>query len=382
MKFSDAPTAIERHPESKTPWLPKMSRLECLVSNRPSLTACFREAAAGVAEKLSALFDVSASLELRPIGSRVEVSRLFSFGMAYAVLELAPLGAHALLEIERPLLAAMLERIAEGECNFDFASELTRIEEAAFGYVCLELLQVVRRRGEIDRAFSPRLCAVGLSVDALAPYFPLGGRYAVLSGRLKGLARAEGIRLSLPVREVVGALSSEKVPLPPASEQRLASIPYALSLRTRATRLTHGAGSSLVRGDVVLLDGVNLTGGQLAGSLILSRAPYAWDVKAREGNLTIQRMNDRSNAERRLPKGSTMDSDSSVAGERFVDVEVEMAPVRVTVAQFANLKEGSVVPFHWSMSEPVVLRIGGKNVARATLVDIEGEVGARITELL
>jgi type III secretion protein Q len=65
-----------------------------------------------------------------------------------------------------------------------------------------------------------------------------------------------------------------------------------------------------------------------------------------------------------------------------VDVEVELTRVRLTVGQLAQLRVGHVLPLRMDVSEPVTLRVGDRAVARAELVDIEGELGARILSLV
>jgi type III secretion protein Q len=41
-----------------------------------------------------------------------------------------------------------------------------------------------------------------------------------------------------------------------------------------------------------------------------------------------------------------------------------------------------VIPLHINAAQQVVVRIGDKAVARAELVEIEGEIGARIVAML
>lgn len=65
-----------------------------------------------------------------------------------------------------------------------------------------------------------------------------------------------------------------------------------------------------------------------------------------------------------------------------VDVEVELTRLRMTLAQLAQVRPGHVLPLRIDPGEPVVLRVGERAIARAELVDIEGELGARILSLL
>ena len=65
-----------------------------------------------------------------------------------------------------------------------------------------------------------------------------------------------------------------------------------------------------------------------------------------------------------------------------VDVEIELTRLMMSLSDLAALKPGALLPLRINASEPVLLRVGDRAVARAELVDIEGEVGARILCLL
>ncbi len=64
-----------------------------------------------------------------------------------------------------------------------------------------------------------------------------------------------------------------------------------------------------------------------------------------------------------------------------VDVEVELTRLRLTLSELANLKPGTVLPLMINGAQPITLCVGDKAIARADLVDVDGELGARITEL-
>ena len=65
-----------------------------------------------------------------------------------------------------------------------------------------------------------------------------------------------------------------------------------------------------------------------------------------------------------------------------VELEIELTRLRIALHQLGVLAAGTVIPLHINAAQPVTLRIGDKAVAKAELVDIEGEVGARILALL
>jgi flagellar motor switch/type III secretory pathway protein FliN len=63
-----------------------------------------------------------------------------------------------------------------------------------------------------------------------------------------------------------------------------------------------------------------------------------------------------------------------------VEVAVEVARVRLSVRELLDLAPGAVVPMGAPVG-PVELRAGGRRVARGELVDIDGELGVRVTEV-
>lgn len=65
-----------------------------------------------------------------------------------------------------------------------------------------------------------------------------------------------------------------------------------------------------------------------------------------------------------------------------MELEVELARVQLSVSELATLRPGSLLPLHINASQVVSLRLGDRAVARAELVEIDGEVGARILALL
>jgi flagellar motor switch protein FliM len=66
--------------------------------------------------------------------------------------------------------------------------------------------------------------------------------------------------------------------------------------------------------------------------------------------------------------------------EAPVVVRVELGSVTMTAREWSLLGTGDVIAVGRRVSEPVILRIAGMEVARGELVDIEGELGVRIRE--
>jgi type III secretion system YscQ/HrcQ family protein len=80
--------------------------------------------------------------------------------------------------------------------------------------------------------------------------------------------------------------------------------------------------------------------------------------------------------------GSTPTELADVALEAPVVVRVELASVSLSAREVASLKPGDVLESRRRVGEPVVLRVGGRAIAKGDLVDVEGELGVRIREIL
>lgn len=75
---------------------------------------------------------------------------------------------------------------------------------------------------------------------------------------------------------------------------------------------------------------------------------------------------------------SNKDALVEAVGEVPVVVRVEVGTVQLLAREWAALGPGDVLTFGRKIAEPVVLRVGGVEVARGELVDVEGDVGVRI----
>lgn len=83
---------------------------------------------------------------------------------------------------------------------------------------------------------------------------------------------------------------------------------------------------------------------------------------------------------------SSMSRDASdveqVVGEVPVVVRLELGALEMSASRWAALRPGDVVQSGRRIEEPVILRAAGREIARGELVDVEGEIGVRITEVL
>lgn len=82
------------------------------------------------------------------------------------------------------------------------------------------------------------------------------------------------------------------------------------------------------------------------------------------------------------PSESNNDTLSDIVVEVPVVVRVELGTVSLTASEWSRLRPGDVIETGRRISEPAILRVGGRAVARGELVDVEGELGVRVRELI
>jgi flagellar motor switch/type III secretory pathway protein FliN len=94
----------------------------------------------------------------------------------------------------------------------------------------------------------------------------------------------------------------------------------------------------------------------------------AWTPPAREGEA--------------MTEANDTDVLVEAVGEVPVVVRVEIGVAEMRARDWAAIAPGDVITLRRRIAEPVVLRVGGIEMARGELVDIEGDVGVRVTERL
>lgn len=75
-------------------------------------------------------------------------------------------------------------------------------------------------------------------------------------------------------------------------------------------------------------------------------------------------------------------STTDVLGDAPVIVRVEVGAVTLTAKEWAAVQPGDLLTTGSRIAERVSLRVAGIEVARGQLVDVEGEIGVRILEIV
>ncbi len=355
----------------------RITRAHLALADRPKLAAHGAEALARVAAALGEQLGCGVTLRSRVLETVVSPFGGLSCSSGFALFDLGVLGVKAVLEVELSLLSCFLERLSGSAVKAGLPTRLTRIEETTFSYLCLVGLSSLRESSILQGLLGPRLISVHVDraevlerTECLQPH--LAVEVLATVGAATGQARLllPALALQSCVQEI--APSRDPVIAPPV----LAAALWARTLIGGA-RIDAGEIRSLVQGDVVMFEGLQISSGALLGPTRLSTRSFDLLGALGEGGFAFSRA-----VSRALPQEHSMVLTLNEPSDFPVDVEIELTRLRLTLAELSGLKPGAVLPLHINASEPVVLRIGDRAIARAELVEVEGEIGARLLGLL
>ncbi len=135
--------------------------------------------------------------------------------------------------------------------------------------------------------------------------------------------------------------------------------------------------ASLEAGDRLMLDGLRASSAGLAGEVTLRLgADPALRLDATLSDASRVTVSAPLSAHR----SPAMNDATEVLRGLHVEVTVEIATQTVSLDAISSWGVGAVVEFPQRLGELVLVRAGGRVVARGELVDVEGQVGVRITE--
>jgi type III secretion system YscQ/HrcQ family protein len=149
---------------------------------------------------------------------------------------------------------------------------------------------------------------------------------------------------------------------------RLSAIVVDAPLVVGSAALSAADARGLSRGDVVVLD-------PIPGGAELRVGGGGFRVAVGSGSSRI--------AKGYEPRGERMDDTKNDLLQSLpVDLVAEIGRLRLTGKELLDLEPGAVLPLGRPTSGPVDLTCAGRVVARGELVDVDGETGVRLTEIV
>jgi type III secretion protein Q len=357
----------------------RLARAHMVLGERPQVARLAKEALEQVCRELGQELGCTVEASARLLDTVVLPVTGLADTAAFALVELCSVGGTAVLELEPPLLFAVLERLSGVEQKPAPVTELTRLEGAAFAYLSLSVLHALRHGRELQRRFGPCLTGVTLSRSEALERMQAHQRHLCVGLEVKvGSVEAYG-RLLLPAEVVESAV--RELPVEPCLEIAPQVLAAELGVRCLVGRtpLSSESMEALGPGDVILFEELRRGEQGLEGPGRLVSRGFVLEGRFSPEGFALDRARRRALTQE---WSMVMNEQSEGMPPLPVDVEVELARVMLSVSELAALKPGAVLPLHVNASGPVLLRVGDKAVARAELVDLEGEVGARIIHML
>lgn len=357
----------------------RLARAHLALQRRPQVAAALSSALAQATSALQGYLGHAVRAEAALLENVFTLSRHLSHDAVFLLVELDAVDSSAVVEIERPVLHALIDRLSGATPRPVPSSHLTRIEESALGFLSLVLLQSLRSAPWVASGLGARIGRINVAradvlalLGGIAPH--VGVRVQVAAGDVTGV-----VRVLVPCPALMTALQGVQEDVPHAIAPELLTAELTIQPVLGSTTLDAVAVQTLRRGDVVLFDGVCARQGAVHGTGRLCTPTFElFGAFGAEGfGLT-------HSVPRTYPQEVVMSSasseDQTVALP--VEVEIELTRLRLTLGQLAAIRPGALLPLRIDASDPVTLKIGHRAIARAELVEIEGEVGARITSLL
>ena len=350
----------------------KVSRARVLLGRKPGLGAETDALLKAAAADLSATLSAEIQLTARVADSPTVASRALGHSAVLCAVALEGPGGEAFLELD-PRLVATLAALRTGGTGPDVpVLAATRFERTLLAELLLGMLAALREVRAAEARWRPRLLEVG------TPRFEAERRMGtgpslLVELTIDGAAVRGRAVLHLPelaLRAVALGIREERPP--PARVAGQVRIPFSPRVPCGAVWAHALVG---LAGAAVLLPEARLVGGCLHGSLALVRSGVAL-----RGTLGADGL--RHDAVELRPSSQEVTQVDPALSELPVELEVELARVSLSLAELGALQPGAVVPLRVSAGDPVFLRAGDRRIGRAELVEVEGEVAARVLELI
>lgn len=353
----------------------KVTRSHYLLEQRSAFVGACREALQNIASRLHGHLGEPVEFSARVAASAASADRLRDL-CAFALFELSDAQTAACLEIDLPFLSGVLDAFAGGGSRSQAATRLTRVEEAAFGFLALHVVAALRTDETIRCRLGPGLSEISLdramAAERLGPGLLLAVEVEVAIGELQGR-----VRLLVPSRPLEAALTS--LPDQRRTESREGGVALEAAIIAATTRLDAATVDALGNGDVVILEGLERAEDGFTGAARVEGPGFVLFGAIAPDGFHPERIEVRSITQEQLPMSKTYSA--AEAATIPVDLEIELCRTRVQLGELAGLRAGSLLGLRASATEPVLVKVANRPIARAELVDLDGQLGARILEI-
>lgn len=271
-------------------------------------------------------------------------------------------GSRLALELEPALVSALLGRVLGRPIGLTAPG--TPLDATTRGALSAVLIEVARLSGAIE----PLTCSsAALGSDCV---------------RVSGTVVFDGKPYAGQAWVTPGACAPSPVALHDLGELEVAlPLVVGLSLASPGELATLSVGDAWLPGEGLWMDGHAATRGALAAprserGIAVSFSPSGAVVV---GDDLIELSLD---AEGNMGKDEVAGALAEAVLDSPIVVRVEVGAVSLSAREWAALRPGDVIETGRRINEPVVLRVAGREVARGELVEIDGELGVRVREVI
>lgn len=350
--------------------------------------------------------------EIRIVPRGEVLSSLPEFGF-FSIVGAQPTPHKLIVDIDASLGLWAVERLLAGEANVASAHVLrppTDLELGVLTYLLVDVLQMLI--GELNGGRELALSLDRLVGSAHALHEAVGGgdeelvEYGV---RLQLERRLGYVRILLPSSLMSGFFGARipDVAQTPAELDNMRRCLQALPERDHELRVV-GAHIQLSKDDIA-----NVEAGDI---IVLEQHQLKWTPDATTGRVTI-RIGDGNNggiearlydelgesrlevtdiivqhhvetpamAEPEAPEGQdapdNLPQTESLLRDIDSSVAIELGRLKLNTAQIVRLRKGQVLRLARTANEPVDLVVGGKLFAKGELLEVDGELGVRLTHV-
>lgn len=348
----------------------KLTRAHLAINARPAASAALIEATERVVQKLAPQLKTTLSCAPSLLPSTIHP---FSHLAARALFVTLEFGGEALGIVELDLMAAgaLLAKITGGKEPIGAPTRLSPIEEAALGFIVLSTLAELRAEPAF-KALCPRLVSLTLDRGEVLRQVDARLRHVAIELEL-GIGETKCLgRLLVPSLWAQAKFDALPQEASAALREEVSSATITARCLIGNAVVSRAEAEAITCGDVVVLSNVSHHESGLIGVGRLIAPSFELRGTFTEAGFTLTRAFERPTQESHM---------SQVDPTVPVEVEIELTRLRLPLHQLGDVRPGSVLPLHINAAQQVIVRIGDKAVARAELVEIEGEIGARIISM-
>jgi type III secretion protein Q len=365
-----APRPVVR-PITLTP-VRKLTRAHLGLLEQPHLTTDGLAARDAVAAHLSTQLGVKVAITSRLADATLQpLSHLAERG-CFAVLELGG-DALAVLELEPVCVSALLAHAAGSPPDGGGTGHLTRIEEAALGWLLLSTLAALRGLPCVEERFSPRLVSLHHARADLLAHVDGRRRHLAVSLSVTVGDRRGAARLVLPATWLETVLAALPLPGPSPIDEVVGRACLEATVMLGLLQVEPDEARAFRPGDVVVFPGVRSAASLTGPARLVTRGFALHGAFGAEGFTFTHAL-----PHPLEPTMTHIEADPLLP----VDVEIELTRLRLPLHRLGGLKPGAVLALHVTAAQTVVVKVGDRAVARAELVEVEGEIGARILSMI